>query len=112
MEGENAELVYSVTWRAKSNSNEKSRQREINTTNLTLLIDELQPETAYLIQVCAVFGHTKSPYASLDVRTLSERPIPGRPVDFRAEFVDLALPADDSAAAATSLTDSNRVLRV
>lgn len=120
-------VVYSVTWRAKTpaatnTSGVVSRQREINTTNTTLFIDELQPDTAYSINVCAVFGHTRSPSVSLDARTLAERPIPSRPLDLRAEFVDLLAPLSTvSAVPATSTsvgddssqsTESNRVLRV
>lgn len=133
---ESNELIYSVQWRAKGSSESSanrekslpmpssspSRQREALTVNRTLLIDELQPETVYSIQVYAQLGHTKSPYAFLEVKTLHERPLPGRPVDFRAEFVDdmtaatrassadeLGVDADDDEA---TNSHSNRVLRV
>lgn len=85
--------------------------REVNTTNMTLLIDELVPETAYSIQVCAVFGHTRSPHAQLDAWTLSERPVPGKPVDFRAEFIDVLLPVN-SAETYPGDDSTSRVLRV
>lgn len=102
-------LIYSVTWGAK---HDKQRQREMNTTNNTLLIDELIPETIYLIQVCAIVGLTRSPYVFLEAKTEPERVLAGKPLDFRAEFIDLTNQNEDESVSTSSLVDSNRVLRV
>lgn len=77
-------IIYTVIWRAKHMEN----QRELITTNSSLLIDELKPDTLYLIQVCASLSSTKGPYAFIEVNTTSELKIPGAPIDFKAEFVD------------------------
>ena len=77
-------LTYTVVWRAK----QMERQREMNTSQQSVRVDDLTPETLYLIQVCAVLGSTRGPYAFLEVATSKEALIPGPPVDFKAEFVE------------------------
>lgn len=115
----NVDLIYSLSWKVKhenfdSDKTNKMRQREINTTNMSHLIDDLVPETVYLIQVCAIFNQTRSPYAFLEAKTLAERQFPGKPVNFRSEFVD-----ENAGSSAESLSfeethngGSNRALRV
>jgi hypothetical protein len=81
-------LSYSISWKPKN----MDRQREMNTTLNSILIDDLLPDTVYIIQVCAMIGTTKGPATSIEVKTDVEALVPGAPIDFKAEFV---LESDD-----------------
>lgn len=61
---------------------------EANTSTPTLVIEDLEPDTLYKIQVCAVLASTKGPYTSLTTRTKEELKLPSKPLDFKAEFID------------------------
>lgn len=89
-------LIYSVNWKAKNTD----RQRELNTTNASILIDELTPDTVYIIYVSAMMSGTKGPYSFVEAKTDPEALLPGPPVDFKAEFIDFNLPSESF----TSLT--------
>ena len=76
-------LTYSISWKPKN----MDRQREMNTTYTSILIDDLLPDTVYIVQICAMIGTTKGPATSIEVKTEVEALVPGAPVDFKAEFV-------------------------
>ena len=77
-------LYYAVNWKAKN----MDRQREMNTTRNSIIIDELTPDTVYMIQICAMIASKKGPYSFLEAKTELEASLPGAPVDFKAELVD------------------------
>ena len=77
-------LYYAVNWKPKT----MDRKREINTTETSIIIDELTPETVYLINVCAIMSAKKGPYSFVEAQTDKEIQIPGAPVNFRQEFID------------------------
>jgi hypothetical protein len=83
-----ANLYYLINWKAKN----VERSREMNTSRTMMIIDELVPDTTYNIQVCSLVGTVKGPCAVLDTRTENEPFLPGPPLDFKAEFIDLTLP--------------------
>lgn len=78
-------LTYEINWKAQTTD----RQRELNTSSTSILIDELTADTVYLIQVCAVLDSIKGPCGTLEAKTDTELAVPGSPVDFKAEFIDL-----------------------
>ena len=77
-------LYYAVNWKPKT----VDRQREINTTETSILIDDLTPETVYLINVCAIMSAKKGPYSFIEAETEKEVQIPGPPIDFKWELID------------------------
>ncbi len=78
-------LMYTISWKAKN----MDRQRELNTSNTSISLDELTPNTVYLIQICAFISSTKGPYSFLEAKTEPEALFPGPPVGFQAEFIDV-----------------------
>ena len=76
-------LYYAVNWKPKN----MDRKREINTTETSILIDDLTPETVYLINVCAIMATKKGPYSFLEAKTEADLQIPSAPVDFKYEIV-------------------------
>src|SRR6185312_8162440 len=65
-------------------------RREFNASlAASLLVDDLQPSTSYTIQVCAVVGSTRGPYAQLEARTADneqqQQEQPSAPLDFKYE---------------------------
>jgi hypothetical protein len=77
-------LYYAVNWKPKN----MDRKREINTTDTSILIDDLTPETVYLINVCAVMASKKGPYSFLEAKTEADMQTPSAPIDFKYEIVD------------------------
>jgi neogenin len=78
-------LTYEINWKAKNDD----RQRELNITQNSVLIDDTTADTMYLVTVCALLEANKSPCSTIEVKTDPELVMPGPPVEFKAELLDL-----------------------
>ncbi len=76
-------LYYAINWKPKN----MDRKREINTTETSILIDDLTAETVYLINVCAIMASKKGPYSFLEAKTDADMQIPSAPIDFKYEQI-------------------------
>ena len=79
-------LSYSINWRAEGTS----RQRQINTTDTSYLIDDLKPNTVYIINVRAFAMATYGP--SVEIEAITDQRLSNAPIDFKAELVDYYTP--------------------
>jgi hypothetical protein len=77
-------LYYAINWKPTN----MDRKREINTTFNSIVIDELTPDTVYLINVCAMLSTKKGPYSFLEAKTEKDTQIPGAPVQFKYEIIE------------------------
>jgi hypothetical protein len=80
--GSKSKLIYFVSWKAKNTD----RKREMNTSSTYFLIDELSPDTVYLINVCAFLANTKGPYTFIEAKTTNEETKSTLPLNFRVKF--------------------------
>jgi hypothetical protein len=77
----------------------------LNTTNASVVIDELTPDTTYTVQVSVIVAFVRSPAISIEARTDSEPIHPSAPVDFKAEFMDLnTAPQQPSSSTASAIS--------
>ena len=100
-------IYYAVRWRG---SDDERRERESNTTAHRVHIDELSADTLYTLEVSAVSGGTRSPPATLQMRTAAHRyPAAqvGPPRDFTAQLVN----AENFTSSSSSASSSSLVVK-
>ena len=76
-------LYYAVSWQPKH----MDRKREVNTTETSMLVDDLAADTVYLVNVCAIMSAKKGPYSFLEAKTSVDTQVSSPPLDFRFEIL-------------------------